>query len=374
MPPTRHSDTTPRHLEGYMTLHSHGAPVPMSPRQRHGLASSITTSGRTAPLMSLHGNHSVGRLTPPASGLVPVSSVSPQTVIVLPQPPQGGAAAGHVSGPTITTNNGALYHPNNVSVPHGDYFSPRNGTQVPPHHYSADKRVLVLLLLESILRMALSGVVAPSDLSPAIALASVAAPPSSYHVSDRLNLFLQESTTRRFTCTGPIAAYQTPVGQIVYAQSFAPYPQQLPPQPTSSSSGGSAVPIAPVTYGFPPLAKTILQPYSVPLPPHYGQVMVGPNPLPPTGSEQPAHLVAEQNYALINKRRIIKRRTRTGCLTCRKRRIKCDERKPHCFNCERLKKLCLGYEVLPTNSKSRDLDTENNNKPSSHRSSVHDLL
>lgn len=54
----------------------------------------------------------------------------------------------------------------------------------------------------------------------------------------------------------------------------------------------------------------------------------------------------ESNNALINKRRIIKRRTRTGCLTCRKRRIKCDERKPHCFNCERSKKLCLGYEKL----------------------------
>lgn len=46
-------------------------------------------------------------------------------------------------------------------------------------------------------------------------------------------------------------------------------------------------------------------------------------------------------------RRAIKRRTRTGCLTCRKRRIKCDERKPHCFHCERSRKLCLGYEILP---------------------------
>ncbi|CAK7896721.1 hypothetical protein CAAN1_17S01552 [[Candida] anglica] len=54
----------------------------------------------------------------------------------------------------------------------------------------------------------------------------------------------------------------------------------------------------------------------------------------------------DENNALVNKRRIIKRRTRTGCLTCRKRRIKCDERKPHCFNCERSKKVCLGYENL----------------------------
>ncbi|CAH2350252.1 hypothetical protein CLIB1423_01S05908 [[Candida] railenensis] len=55
----------------------------------------------------------------------------------------------------------------------------------------------------------------------------------------------------------------------------------------------------------------------------------------------------DENNALVNKRRIIKRRTRSGCLTCRKRRIKCDERKPHCFNCERSKKVCLGYENVP---------------------------
>lgn len=63
---------------------------------------------------------------------------------------------------------------------------------------------------------------------------------------------------------------------------------------------------------------------------------------------------ADENNALLNKRRIIKRRTRTGCLTCRKRRIKCDERKPHCYNCERSKKICLGYEDLTKIKKKRD--------------------
>lgn len=43
-------------------------------------------------------------------------------------------------------------------------------------------------------------------------------------------------------------------------------------------------------------------------------------------------------------KREIKRRTRTGCLTCRKRRIKCDERKPYCLNCEKSKKVCLGFD------------------------------
>ncbi|KAH3679113.1 hypothetical protein WICPIJ_008721 [Wickerhamomyces pijperi] len=43
-----------------------------------------------------------------------------------------------------------------------------------------------------------------------------------------------------------------------------------------------------------------------------------------------------------------KRRTRTGCLTCRKRRIKCDEMKPFCGNCAKSKIYCHGYVNKPT--------------------------
>ncbi|PHH83994.1 hypothetical protein CDD83_2664 [Cordyceps sp. RAO-2017] len=42
----------------------------------------------------------------------------------------------------------------------------------------------------------------------------------------------------------------------------------------------------------------------------------------------------------------IKRRTKTGCLTCRKRRIKCDETHPTCNNCKKSKRECLGYDPL----------------------------
>lgn len=38
-----------------------------------------------------------------------------------------------------------------------------------------------------------------------------------------------------------------------------------------------------------------------------------------------------------------RRRTRTGCLTCRTRRIKCDERKPACERCEVANVECAGY-------------------------------
>ncbi|KAF2401383.1 hypothetical protein EJ06DRAFT_390107 [Trichodelitschia bisporula] len=42
----------------------------------------------------------------------------------------------------------------------------------------------------------------------------------------------------------------------------------------------------------------------------------------------------------------IKRRTKTGCLTCRKRRIKCDEEHPTCRNCQKSKRECLGYDPI----------------------------
>lgn len=46
----------------------------------------------------------------------------------------------------------------------------------------------------------------------------------------------------------------------------------------------------------------------------------------------------------------IKRRTKTGCLTCRKRRIKCDEQHPACRNCQKSKRECLGYDPIFKNN------------------------
>ncbi|KAM5348079.1 hypothetical protein ACJ41O_007903 [Fusarium nematophilum] len=43
------------------------------------------------------------------------------------------------------------------------------------------------------------------------------------------------------------------------------------------------------------------------------------------------------------KRNNIRKRTKTGCLTCRKRRIKCDEGRPTCNNCIKSKRQCEGY-------------------------------
>ncbi|KAK3987820.1 transcriptional regulatory protein moc3 [Cladorrhinum sp. PSN332] len=44
-----------------------------------------------------------------------------------------------------------------------------------------------------------------------------------------------------------------------------------------------------------------------------------------------------------SKKPAVRKRTKTGCLTCRRRRIKCDEGKPTCGNCIKSKRECEGY-------------------------------
>jgi hypothetical protein len=52
-----------------------------------------------------------------------------------------------------------------------------------------------------------------------------------------------------------------------------------------------------------------------------------------------------------------KRRARTGCLTCRARRVKCDEQVPQCIRCAVANVACAGYEpqrvVVPINPEDR---------------------
>lgn len=84
--------------------------------------------------------------------------------------------------------------------------------------------------------------------------------------------------------------------------------------------------------------------------------------LPPPSLAHPSHITSSPNQPLRyplpsvgNTERImsggrhkkeIKRRTKTGCLTCRKRRIKCDEAHPSCKNCAKSKRDCLGYDPI----------------------------
>lgn len=122
----------------------------------------------------------------------------------------------------------------------------------------------------------------------------------------------------------------------------------LVPSPAGLVFPQQPPPMTPMSY-----VASSTQPPPGPLEP--GQVMMY-NPYMPQVLPAFAHFPLEYP----EKRKVIKRRTRTGCLTCRKRRIKCDERKPKCHNCERLKKVCLGYEQpggrLSGKRKSKELE------------------
>ncbi|KAI2463531.1 fungal-specific transcription factor domain-containing protein [Annulohypoxylon bovei var. microspora] len=45
----------------------------------------------------------------------------------------------------------------------------------------------------------------------------------------------------------------------------------------------------------------------------------------------------------VSTNKIAKGRSKTGCITCRKRKKKCDEAKPRCLNCEKNAVVCEGY-------------------------------
>ncbi|KAK6836590.1 hypothetical protein PG987_007085 [Apiospora arundinis] len=62
----------------------------------------------------------------------------------------------------------------------------------------------------------------------------------------------------------------------------------------------------------------------------------------------------------------IKRRTKTGCLTCRKRRIKCDEQHPVCKNCQKSKRDCMGYDPIFKQQQQQQHPTSIQPAPNSH--------
>ncbi|KAI0844424.1 hypothetical protein F5Y00DRAFT_256025 [Daldinia vernicosa] len=88
-----------------------------------------------------------------------------------------------------------------------------------------------------------------------------------------------------------------------------------------------------------PVPMTANNPYALPsdaLRPQYA--------LPPSG---PGSVLGGRH------KKEIKRRTKTGCLTCRKRRIKCDEQHPICKNCQKSKRECLGYDPIFKNQQQQ---------------------
>ncbi|KAJ9664222.1 hypothetical protein H2198_000440 [Neophaeococcomyces mojaviensis] len=74
---------------------------------------------------------------------------------------------------------------------------------------------------------------------------------------------------------------------------------------------------------------------------HYGMSM---HRMPLPSDPPPNILVAVSRHTPKTKE--VKRRTKTGCMTCRKRRIKCGEERPECRNCIKSKRQCAGYDPV----------------------------
>ncbi|KII92890.1 hypothetical protein PLICRDRAFT_37687 [Plicaturopsis crispa FD-325 SS-3] len=102
-------------------------------------------------------------------------------------------------------------------------------------------------------------------------------------------------------------------------------------------------------------------PYYAPPPSYY--------PAPPTG---PVHVVAPPPRPETNQRKRPKyTRSKTGCLTCRIKKIKCDETKPNCMRCTHGQRDCTWPEGVPARKKStsRKDGLDNDGRPSTAGSS-----
>lgn len=185
-------------------------------------------------------------------------------------------------------------------------------------------------------------------------------PSPPYQYASLPHLAAQQSPAMRQTPTSYPATASFP------SPSMSTYfPPQQASQPTSRGSPYSQ----PSSINLPPIR---LNPPAPPVP-HDGSPLLGSplppsmhnyfsHPLPPPAvsnshiTSSPIHQPLRYPLPSVgNPERImsggrhkkeIKRRTKTGCLTCRKRRIKCDEGHPTCKNCQKSKRECLGYDPI----------------------------
>ncbi|KAI5780442.1 hypothetical protein EDC01DRAFT_620471 [Geopyxis carbonaria] len=195
---------------------------------------------------------------------------------------------------------------------------------------------------------------------------STPSPPHQYATLPHIGVPQQASAVRATPTSYPSpASYPSP------SMSAYQYPQQSQP-PTSRGSGSPYS--QPTTINLPPIR---LNPPQAQLPPpsHEGSPLLG-SPLPPPqgmhtyypqlppSAHSHAHITSSPVHQPLRyplpaghhaegrimsggrHKKEIKRRTKTGCLTCRKRRIKCDEGHPTCKNCQKSKRDCLGYDPI----------------------------
>ncbi|KAK3708904.1 hypothetical protein LTR37_011234 [Vermiconidia calcicola] len=131
-----------------------------------------------------------------------------------------------------------------------------------------------------------------------------------------------------------------PIQHFPGAENMQSQPQYAPPAPMN---GGAQMPQQP--HHPPPYHANQFQ---------YSNGAIQPAPMPSNGGANGQNMM---RYAIPPQASVqlagggrpkkdIKRRTKTGCLTCRKRRIKCDESHPACRNCQKSKRECLGYDPI----------------------------
>ncbi|RJE25259.1 C6 finger domain protein [Aspergillus sclerotialis] len=57
----------------------------------------------------------------------------------------------------------------------------------------------------------------------------------------------------------------------------------------------------------------------------------------------------------VGHRRFKYRRSRNGCLTCKRRKVRCNEQRPQCFRCQRLSLECVWKDTIQQQSPSKDI-------------------
>ncbi|KAL5120229.1 hypothetical protein ACEQ8H_001787 [Pleosporales sp. CAS-2024a] len=137
----------------------------------------------------------------------------------------------------------------------------------------------------------------------------------------------------------PLASLSLPPIRAMDGQQPPPPPQpQQPPPPM-----GSPLPAPP--HGLPQYYPHPAHPHA----PHGQHLMAAMAPAqfnPQMRYQLPPQHADQRVLSGGRHKKEIKRRTKTGCLTCRKRRIKCDEAHPVCRNCQKSKRECLGYDPI----------------------------
>ncbi|KAK0783262.1 hypothetical protein LTR75_014175 [Friedmanniomyces endolithicus] len=132
------------------------------------------------------------------------------------------------------------------------------------------------------------------------------------------------------------SSHLPPLHSYTEAQPVMQQPQRYAAAPTNSN--GASMPHPP-PYNPPPGQfqyhnnNGAMQPAPMPSNGHGGGVMRYP-------------IAQAPELSGVRGKKEIKRRTKSGCLTCRKRRIKCDEGQPLCRNCAKSKRDCLGYDPI----------------------------